>query len=357
MATAFPTVSTFATKVAELTDTATHLRRALLNNQPKIRQIDFVLGAVSSSSFLQEWETCAEDYHGILESSEGAAIKLAATIEYYLSLLDETNDPAEIEDTIEELKGFRQASQNSAMNSKLPQIRFEHTAQWDALVIRLGNLAGTVTNAVATVGPQLQNDVNVKESRISSLEKELQMYRKREESEATLAQAQSFVADAWGTVGKSNSGWQYDTRARNADAKRQTRASYTERPETQQCSRQEEARIDGELTRERASLKQAVVTLREHEELDLKRIISVIVEIQMRLTTQSGLLRDVFSDVTCKLTNDSKNYLSALLKVHGNPTPSNQLDCRNAKQRAMSSSVVWQKRAQNLVDGYAKRMK
>ena len=99
MATVFPIISTFAVKIVALSDTAKEARRALLDTQPKIRHIDDVMSAAgASSNFLQEWCVCTEvkvtracrvpcddthiqDYHRILEWSEGAAIRLAAFID------------------------------------------------------------------------------------------------------------------------------------------------------------------------------------------------------------------------------------------------------------------------------------
>ena len=53
---AFRTVSTFSTKVTALNDTATALRRSLLDNQTSIRRID----AVARTTFLEQWEECRE---------------------------------------------------------------------------------------------------------------------------------------------------------------------------------------------------------------------------------------------------------------------------------------------------------
>ncbi|KAI1789276.1 hypothetical protein LXA43DRAFT_893242 [Ganoderma leucocontextum] len=356
MATVFRTVTTFSTKVTALNDTTTELRRPLFDNQSRIRRID----AVARTSFLEQWEGYRADFQRLLEMSEAAAIKFSATIDYYLSLQEETNDPAEVDETIQELSAFHKVRTHRE-RQKLSQLSLNQTAEFGYLDGCLDTLEKGIVAAVVTQRNLVCQELENTKSRIPSLEEELEQCRRREQYEAALATAQHL----WTTHGchmfNAESTLQYTAQLTHTGA---TPQMWTRTERQRQLiggwDFQEEShieRIEGELKDMRASLARAESAFQEYESLNVDEVRDAIQDIRQNLATQSALQDDIFSDVTTKLTKESESYLDALQKARVDSSPAGQLAYRNKKQRILSSSVGWGRRARVLVDEYAKKMK
>ena len=54
--------------------------------------------------------------------------------------------------------------------------RFEQIGEFDDLALRLGKLAGTIAETVEVLGPSLKDEVEKKQSGISTLEQQLNTY-------------------------------------------------------------------------------------------------------------------------------------------------------------------------------------
>ncbi|PIL30093.1 hypothetical protein GSI_07765 [Ganoderma sinense ZZ0214-1] len=352
MATKFRTVSTFLTNVTALNDIATALRRSLLNNQAAIQHID----TVARTNFLERWEECRKDFQRILEMSEGAAIKFSATINYYLSLQEETNDPAEVDETIQEL---------SAFHNKLSLLGLDQTAEFWHLDASLDKLENDIRAAVLAHKHSLSNEVENAAGRIPSLERELEELnekKRQRQCEESWVGAQ----DLWDSYGshmfKPESRTQFTAQLTHTGPAPQIRARL-ESPTRLLIGGwdfEEEyhiARIEVELRDMRAKLRQAESELQEYKSLNVDQVRDATDEIRRNLGAQCELQEAIFSAVKTKLMNESKSYLKALQDSRVDLSPAGQRAYRNAKHRIISSSKGWEQKAAVLVDEYAKKQK
>ncbi|PIL30071.1 hypothetical protein GSI_07648 [Ganoderma sinense ZZ0214-1] len=358
MATTFRTVSTFLTKVTDLNNTATELCSSLLDNQAIVLRID----TVARTSYLEQWEECRGDFNRILETSKGAAIKFSAAIRYYSSLHEETNNPAEVDETIKEV---------SAFYKKLPQLSLDQRAEFDHLHASLEKLGKEIFLTVGAKRNSISNEVNNMASRVTSLEAELKRLsdeRRRRQREEVLEGAR----DLW------NNGSNLLNTERRVPASytvHLTRSGVTHQIESARMDSQttplvggynfegeeseghiDPAVIKAELRDLRGKQLQGQFELQEYEDLALDRLRDVTDEIRQNLVEQAELQEEIFAGVKKRLTDESKSYLEALQDSRGDLSAKGQLAYRNATQRVLSSLVVWERKAAVLVDEYAKKL-
>ncbi|EJF58343.1 hypothetical protein DICSQDRAFT_128920 [Dichomitus squalens LYAD-421 SS1] len=259
-------------EISSLCDIAEELHRLLLDQQRTIRRID----EVAHTSFLEQWHMFREEYCIIRETSEAAAVKLAATIEYYLSLQEETNDPAEVDETIDEL---------SALNK-----------------LRFGRREDFIRVSIQCYAPS-GNDLK------------------------TILRDPAFGLCPY------NTNWK----------------------DFEEVARIEELRK--QLNAMRATMDIAKSALQEFASLNVNELTTAIEGIKANVEKESKLLQKTFSEVTNMLSRESNSYVSTLRRLRADPSQTNQLANRAAKQRVLSSSGDWKQKARILMEEYAKKMK
>ncbi|PIL30073.1 hypothetical protein GSI_07784 [Ganoderma sinense ZZ0214-1] len=277
---------------------------------------------------------------------EGAAIKFSATINNYLSLQEETNDLAEVDETIQELSAFR---------NKLLLLSLDQTAEFGHLDTSLDKLGNDIHSGVLAHTHSLSNEVANAAGRIPSLERELEDKLNEKKRQRQCEELWVGAQDLWDSYGshmfkpESRTG-QFTAQLTHTGPAPQIMAR-VESPTRLLIGGwdfEEEyhiARIEVELRDMRAKLRQAESELQGHKNLDLDQVLDAIDEIRRNLGTQSELQEDIFSAVKTKLTNESKSYLKALQDSRVDLSPAGQHEYRNAKHRIMSSSKGWEQKA------------
>ncbi|TBU41792.1 hypothetical protein BD309DRAFT_1002226 [Dichomitus squalens] len=339
-------------EISSLCDIAEELHRSLLDQQRTIRRID----EVAHTSFLEQWHMFREEYCIIRETSEAAAVKLAATIEYYLSLQEETNDPAEVDETIDEL---------SALNKKLLQLRFGRREDFSSLGTRLDAFSQSIDTVLRALRQRLEDDIERPRLRLVSLQHELESLEEkgRSEREAAIRENEENLMLFWSPIPSFDAAQQ--SRMRPTHTNQQPRIpAQTESPmsprviggiDFEEVARIEELRK--QLNAMRATMDIAKSALQEFASLNVNELTTAIEGIKANVEKESKLLQKTFSEVTNMLSRESNSYVSTLRRLRADPSQTNQLANRAAKQRVLSSSGDWKQKARILMEEYAKKMK
>ncbi|KAL1943854.1 hypothetical protein VTO73DRAFT_3672 [Trametes versicolor] len=358
------TVAQSASSVRALSNTTHTLNRLILENDPKVGRID----EFAHTSFRAQWIGNRENYLHIIQTSEAAAIKLSATIKYYLSLQGDINDPDVTDDLIEEL---------GALNIKLRGIDFNRAADFAALKSSFQQLGREIPSAVQERDAVVRGELEAAQAEVAALEKQLQELSAKIKKEHE-AEAEEATSGATTTIGglftggkdkKPKSGETVPLTEEDDKAAKEKKAAELAKAKSgaaaavskligggKDTNKAQRYAIQEKLDIAQAKLIKANSAAREREAADVDNVVLANQEIQKTLDTQVELFQ-TFPNLTQQLGAEVNNYLVAFENIKRDPSVDNQRALANLSRKVALASGPWKEVAVLLADGYARSAK
>ncbi|KAI0336701.1 hypothetical protein GY45DRAFT_1357631 [Cubamyces sp. BRFM 1775] len=358
------TVAQSASALRNLTNTASTLRRVILENEPKVGSVD----SFSSTHFRDQWSENRAGYNNILDASDAAAAKLAATIKYYISLQGDVNEPGAADDMIEEF---------GALNMKLQGLDFDQSADIAALKESFQLIGRDLAAAYKARDVAVRAELEAAQAEVATLSKQLKDINAKikKEDEETARQATSRASSYLGGLlgGKSKTEDDADETVSEADKAKKAKAKKAAELTQSKAEAMDAAKkllasgdkdskealrrdLQEQLEIAQAKLIKATSAARDGESIDLDALLQVDRDIQKGLDTQIEQLRTL-PNLSEQLAKELANYLAAFENVKADPSTDNQRTLVNLHRKVALSCGPWRDIAVLLGDVYAKKQK
>ncbi|KAI0659412.1 hypothetical protein C8Q70DRAFT_987791 [Cubamyces menziesii] len=362
-----------------LASTASTLRRIIRDTEPKVGSID----AFASTHYRKEWADNREKYNNILDATNTAAARLAATIKYYLSLHGDMKHPDAVDDMIAEI---------GALSVKLQGLNFDQFAELSSLKVSFESIARGLTAAFNQREVAARDELNATQEHVAVFEKQLKDINaqiRKDTEEAThnvVSRASSSFGSFFSLKNKhseataaaeetaSETNRDKDKKAKDKKPAESASARFKsdavdqvtkllsdggsllsgggkESPEAQRRDIQEQLEIS------EARLIKATSAARAGDRSDLDTVLRAEREIQKGLDAVIEHLK-TFPSVTHQLSKQTLSYLHALEAFKADSrSKDNQLALSNMERKIALSSGPWKDVAGLLGDMYAKTQK
>ncbi|KAH9887218.1 hypothetical protein C8Q73DRAFT_794782 [Cubamyces lactineus] len=358
------TVAQSASALRNLTNTASTLRRVILENEPKVGSVD----SFASTYFRDQWSENRTGYNNILDASDAAAAKLAATIKYYISLQGDVNEPGAADDMIEEF---------SALNVKLQGLDFDQSADIAALKESFQLIGRDLAAAFKTRDVAVRAELDAAQAEVAALSKQIKEIsaKIKKEDEDTARQATRRASGYIGGLLGGKKKTEDDDEATISEADKDKKAKAKKAAEVAQSkaeamdaakkllsgdgkdSKEAQRRdLQEQLEIAQARLINASSAARDGESIDLDALMQVDRDIQKGLDTQIEQLRTL-PNLSQQLAKELANYLAAFENVKADPSTDNQRTLVNLHKKVALSCGPWRDIAVLLGDVYAKKQK